>query len=93
MLLDSKLLVPVVCFSELVCTGLSAVWAEQHASTDMTQFLTRTVNKELNAPILFIVKKERKFEEKNWYITIMYVSMISAILLFCFANSWTSPMF
>ena len=76
---------PVVCFSELVWTGLSAVWAEHYALN--TQFLPRTVNKESNAPILFIVKKKRKFEEKNWYITIMYVSIISAILLFCFANS------
>ena len=62
-LLDSKLLVPVVCFSELVCTGLSAVWAEHYAWN--TLFLPRTVIKDLNAPILFIVKKERKFEEKK----------------------------
>ena len=34
---DSKLLTPVVCFDELVETGLWAVWAEQHAV--YTQFL------------------------------------------------------
>ena len=41
-------LAPVVCFSELVETGLRAVWAEQHAP--YTPFLPRPVpaKKELN---------------------------------------------
>ena len=37
---DSKLLVPVVYFAELIKTSLSAVWAEQHGQ--QTSFLNQT---------------------------------------------------
>ena len=50
---DSKLLAPVVCFTELVETGLFAVWAEQH-SASFTLFLTRTAWKESIVPKLNI---------------------------------------
>ena len=47
---DIKLLSPVVCFAELVSTGLWATWAEQYAL--YTQFLPISVGKELDAPKL-----------------------------------------
>ena len=42
--LDSRLLTPVVCFAELVKTGLWVIWAEPH--TPYTQFLPRGARKE-----------------------------------------------
>ena len=41
-----KGLVPVVCFAQIVETGLWAVWAAYHAP--YTQFLARTARKKLN---------------------------------------------
>ena len=42
---DSKLLAPVVCFAELISTGLWAFWAEHHAL--QIQFLPRLARKEI----------------------------------------------
>ena len=39
-------LVPVVCFAQMVETGIWVVWAGYHAP--YTQFLPRTARKELN---------------------------------------------
>ena len=47
---NSKFLVPVVYFAELVLTCLWAVWAEQHAS--YTQFPPSPARKKTNAPKL-----------------------------------------
>ena len=46
--LDSKPLAQIVCLTEIVHTGLWAVWAEQRAPP--TQFLPRPAKKESNIP-------------------------------------------
>ena len=47
---DSKLLVPVVCFAELVLTSLWAIWAEQHMPRMPLNFCSETARKEQNVP-------------------------------------------
>ena len=66
-ILDSKLLASIVCFAELVQTGLWVFWAEQHAPY-YTKFLHRPARKESDVPS----KRVSKALLSNLYTVYLY---------------------